>query len=987
MHKVVSGSERFSETMNKSGLIKGDNHECTRQTSFIGGGNAIIPSMRLTLITIVILFLCGSLAAYDLYVNPTANPNVADGSIDYPYNKIQDAIDHAVDNSLEVNQNGPSVVINLYDNPSIYPENLQVYFVSNELTSNVVDITIKSISNNPEQCKIRSHNPGINVISVWGHATTNFTIRGVTIEHSPQAGTQVTKGIDINGNHELIGSMNNLTVDNCIFNQCTHGLYYDTILSSCNTISVTNSEFILGSLDLASCRGITVIGDCNTVSIPLIEISGCKFISEDPSLAYKGIDIGKLSGHLEIVDNEFTGSTTIIGNLAGWPIRLDQQVDIQGNTFMMSPIRISTWGSLMNVENNKFIGSPNDFSYTALFVEALLPTAPVCWIKENIFIDVNLPLHGFTPIGQDGDVQLIEFRMIGNSFIGQGQIARLDCNVYYSHLYGNIRNIPYISEITNNLYTGSSDFPFEFYYRFGGDTLDYVLPEEWRIPISYSHFNSGLDATNPSIVIGKGMSSGDPLIDYDSENHAYSLLWNESVISPLIDGGCGDKDPDGTPPEIGAVSTFDHDYWEYTFSNQADQEKWYWVSYPVLNNLTSGVRVASEFFKELLLKYQDENNYWHPTYLQQIDWMEGSDPNSVVWNTSNWSDNQHIHYVSSPQGYKIKLLPRTPLLTLRESGFRTPTTHGFQIYGRDENEAEVENWLGYYKKNSAFPHEAFADIWDDINMIKTKNWCLVRPGSPGNYWGLTGKIGRLNYGDMVVVTTNSNHTFHWSDDIEGVPPSSSSAPERFSFDEKQDYTPVYVSIPDSLMADLKEIGLYLDGVCKGAVVVESNVEQICAYLGLNEKLTDGVVDFVFYYDDNKSQHQERKTIRLDSDRLGENYVRGSLRYVYYNVTLTPEDMENTISPGIRLNQNYPNPFNPSTTISYNLPEAGQVKLEIFNLRGQLVQVLTDSQEPAGEHRKVWNGTDQSGNAVASGVYFYRLITPARSICRRMLLMK
>jgi flagellar hook assembly protein FlgD len=77
----------------------------------------------------------------------------------------------------------------------------------------------------------------------------------------------------------------------------------------------------------------------------------------------------------------------------------------------------------------------------------------------------------------------------------------------------------------------------------------------------------------------------------------------------------------------------------------------------------------------------------------------------------------------------------------------------------------------------------------------------------------------------------------------------------------------------------------------------------------------------------------------------------------------------------------------STTISYSLPEAGQVKLEIFNLRGQLVQVLTDSQESAGEHRKVWNGTDQSGNAVASGVYFYRLNTPARSICRRMLLMK
>ncbi|PKN74365.1 MAG: hypothetical protein CVU49_09095 [Candidatus Cloacimonetes bacterium HGW-Cloacimonetes-2] len=475
------------------------------------------------------------------------------------------------------------------------------------------------------------------------------------------------------------------------------------------------------------------------------------------------------------------------------------------------------------------------------------------------------------------------------------------------------------------------------------------------------------------------LSGGSPFI-LDNENHTYTLAWTADYISPLIDAGIGEFDPDRTPPDIGAVRAIDHDYWDYTFSNQADQEKWYWVSYPVLNTRTNDVLVASEFFKELLLKYQGNNDSWHPTYLDEIDWMEDGDLNSVDWINSNWSENQDLHYVSSPQGYKIKLLPRTPtLVTLRESGFRTPQDTSFPLY-------RGENWIGYFPQDPAWPHEAFADIWEDINMIKTKNWCLVRDPNWANYWGLAGKIGRLNPGDMVIVTTNQDHDFHWNT-ASPAPPQLPSTPEFFTFDEKQDYIPVYLSLPDSLMIDLKEIGLYLDGVCKGAVVVENNVEQICAYLDLDEKLTDGVVEFVFYYNDAKSQDQECRSIRIDSTRLRARYVDDNSRYSYFKVDLSPEDMQNATSPGISLYQNYPNPFNPSTTISYSLPEAGQVKLEIFNLRGQLVQVLTDSREPAGEHLKVWNGTDQSGNAVASGVYFYRLITPSRSICRRMLLMK
>jgi hypothetical protein len=73
-----------------------------------------------------------------------------------------------------------------------------------------------------------------------------------------------------------------------------------------------------------------------------------------------------------------------------------------------------------------------------------------------------------------------------------------------------------------------------------------------------------------------------------------------------------------------------------------------------------------------------------------------------------------------------------------------------------------------------------------------------------------------------------------------------------------------------------------------------------------------------------------------------------------------------------LNQNYPNPFNPTTTIGFAVPDAGEVKLAIYNLRGQLVRILHNGPLAAGHHKVVWDGADAQGAKVATGVYVYRL---------------
>jgi len=86
-------------------------------------------------------------------------------------------------------------------------------------------------------------------------------------------------------------------------------------------------------------------------------------------------------------------------------------------------------------------------------------------------------------------------------------------------------------------------------------------------------------------------------------------------------------------------------------------------------------------------------------------------------------------------------------------------------------------------------------------------------------------------------------------------------------------------------------------------------------------------------------------------------------------------------------QNYPNPFNPETKIVFDLPEPGQVKLEIYNIKGQKVKTLLDCYMSPGRSEMVWNSKDDNGKRVSSGVYFYRLQTPGKNITKKMLLLR
>jgi len=88
-----------------------------------------------------------------------------------------------------------------------------------------------------------------------------------------------------------------------------------------------------------------------------------------------------------------------------------------------------------------------------------------------------------------------------------------------------------------------------------------------------------------------------------------------------------------------------------------------------------------------------------------------------------------------------------------------------------------------------------------------------------------------------------------------------------------------------------------------------------------------------------------------------------------------------------LSQNFPNPFNPVTSVNYSLPEAVHVRLEIYNALGQKVRTLVEEPQIAGYKTVHWNGVDDYGRGMASGVYFYRLEAGKYSSSKKLLLLK
>ena len=109
----------------------------------------------------------------------------------------------------------------------------------------------------------------------------------------------------------------------------------------------------------------------------------------------------------------------------------------------------------------------------------------------------------------------------------------------------------------------------------------------------------------------------------------------------------------------------------------------------------------------------------------------------------------------------------------------------------------------------------------------------------------------------------------------------------------------------------------------------------------------------------------------DMDVLSASYSDNKIAW-YENLQITGINEGNNLILMFNDLSNYPNPFNPTTTINYSLKENSKVSLNIYNIKGQKVKQLVSDHLPSGQHSVVWDGNDDNGSQVSSGIYFYKL---------------
>lgn len=467
--------------------------------------------------------------------------------------------------------------------------------------------------------------------------------------------------------------------------------------------------------------------------------------------------------------------------------------------------------------------------------------------------------------------------------------------------------------------------------------------------------------TQENWIVQSNNGEYDPMVDSE-----YAPLWNASVISPLIDSGYpGICDPDSTASDIGAIRAGDHQHDNYDMPNGYVSNGIKWMSFPTINSITSGYNVSQNFFGPIV----------DPDILEWVQWKEPGVQLETMYfiGTELQNGNQEV---SSVQGYKVKVQWDVfDDYAIAVSGYRQAPYTVIPLVGGNE-----ENWIGYFCEDSSSVLDAFAPILTNINSITTQYWSATQI-FPGVWLGNVGERV-LNQGDMVIVKCVQNCSFSWNNN-QPVPPKSKDLPKEFTFTEKPDYTPVYISVDQSKNPELPaEIGLYVNGVCKGAVVVDNPEIDICAYLDANEAITEENSQLVFYYPA-KSAADKRSIYSIKGKSLKHN-TKGTEYYA-----LDIDDMESAVSVSSTplLSQNYPNPFNPTTTISFEIPNDAHVNLDIYNVRGQMVKRLVNTQKAIGKHSVVWDGKDEQGRDCSSGIYYYRLKSHGLSHSQKMLLLK
>ncbi len=720
---------------------------------------------------------------------------------------------------------------------------------------------------------------------------------------------------------------------------------------------------------------------------------------------------------IKIKNNLFTNNHT-----SGSSGPLD--ITMTDDDYINSPVNLS-------INNNTFINnSPMPIGYLNHH-----GTVGPCFTGCNFsFSNSYIADHAFsnniiTFLGGDHD-----FMLAANQCSGQLNINNCDfiMDTISSSYYGAIM------QKYSNLTTKFNNCLFQT----GANNTVFSRPEMPSLTatntVMYSLFNHGYSGVDTAFQVSTNVSN----MLLDSEFHP---IWDEDVKSPCIDAGDPDpfpllhseylpwdEDSDHSRFDIGALTPWNTGHRNGLITLEKSEE-WNWVSIPAIdypNSSRNADNITNVFnnFRENDLFDSDPN----ARQLSELQWLYNTEAGGVQWdvlhNPPIFAFSNPNHQVRSQYGYKIQLRqdagPETKQIEF--DGFQ-PGNTGNSItslelmppvagtagctVNPETGVLEREVWLGYFLDKSMNPFVALTSVLPHIVAIKSQEWCMERelvlnannmltysdtwigPMSAGHEGGFV-----INPGEMVAVRYigNSDMQFHWGGENPEPPISpffKREKAEHFVYNKKIDYLPIFAYIDLSSYEEGKEpqeISIYVDGVCKGAEKIKGEEIQLKAYI-LDDPVLEGKTVEFKYWSPIKSGSQANPTFQVLDNHTGTYTAQfASLNHSgnYIKIKLDNPDSDNPQLPTVTaLMGNYPNPFNPDTIIRFSLVNESKVSLDVFNIKGQKVRTLVNETKTTGFYSSKWDGRDDKGNQVSSGVYFYRLNADKNSLTKKMILMK
>jgi hypothetical protein len=178
--------------------------------------------------------------------------------------------------------------------------------------------------------------------------------------------------------------------------------------------------------------------------------------------------------------------------------------------------------------------------------------------------------------------------------------------------------------------------------------------------------------------------------------------------------------------------------------------------------------------------------------------------------------------------------------------------------------------------------------------------------------------------------------------------------------------------------------IHITGIADGSAPLQPDSGAVCY---LNFQVIDQSVPpntflpvcFVFQDSTDNRMYDDTGAV-IDTNEI--EYTCGSISLITTDVADGGKNRPN----GFELGQNYPNPFNSSTSFALSLPKSGRYSVRVYNLAGQVVKTF-EGEAPAGRQTLTWDGTDQNGTPVSSGIYFYKAEADKSVSIKRMILIK